>query len=509
MENNLFLLGTVFIPLAGAIFALLEDNNRIQRYIALAASFLAWVCSILLLVDVWNEGVQTYRLGSWIPPYGIVLVGDLLSATFILMASSVMMAGILYALHCKDKCVKQRAFMSMFLMMETGLLGSFATGDIFTLFVFMELMVLSSVSLVAISDNKLGLEAAIKYLFISSMGTLFLLLGIASVYSTFGTLNFADIASQLGTGERPLLATASAIMLMCAFLLKSAVFPFHWWQPDFHTTAPTPVHSVLSSVVVKVGVYGMFRMTTLLYIEEAELIRDWLLILGVISIYFGSLGAFRTYDGKRMLAYSTFGQIGFILLGIGWGTPLALTAAIIYAFNHAFIKSSLLMLFGIVSSNTKEKTARLRDVGGFGKKLPWIVGVLYFLGGMALAGLPPMNGFISKLALVQGGIEAEGWLALSLAVGAGILTVLYMSRTWQLVFQQNPTEKTAQAKDEGGDSPLAPALLITVCLVLGIWATPLYQLAERTVEEISDPANYIDAVMLFEEIETPDEEVSR
>lgn len=219
-------------------------------------------------------------------------------------------------------------------------------------------MVLSSVVLVAISDNKLGLEAAIKYLMISATGTLFLLIGIAALYASFSTLNFADIARLLQTGERPLLAQAAGVMLAAVFLVKSAVFPFHFWQPDFHTTAPTPVHSVLSSVVVKVGVYGLLRMITLWFVDEAQTINNILILLGVIGIFFGSLGALRTYDAKRMLAYSTFGQIGFILVGIGWGNPIALIGAIIYAVNHAFVKSALLMLVGVVSSRNKKKTAR-------------------------------------------------------------------------------------------------------------------------------------------------------
>ncbi|MEM6527939.1 MAG: proton-conducting transporter membrane subunit, partial [Chloroflexota bacterium] len=422
--------------------------------------------------------------------------GDMFSSLFVVMSTTVLMMGLLYAIGCNDKVVKHPTFITLFLAMETGLLGAMLTGDLFNMFVFMEIMVLSSVSLVAISDNELGLEAAIKYLFISSMGTLFLLLGVAAVYATYGTLNFADIGQRLAGGDRPFLAHEAAIMLMSAFLLKSAVFPFHFWQPDFHTTAPTPVHAVLSSVVVKIGVYGLIRMTTLLFTAEAELvtIRAVLLTLGTISIFFGSLGAFRTYDGKRMLAYSTFGQIGFILLGIGWGTPLALAAALVYAFNHAFIKSALLMLFGVVASRTKTKSARLSEVAGVGRSLPAFVGVLYLLGGMALAGVPPMNGFISKLALVQSGIDAQMWLTLGLAVGAGILTMMYMTRTWQLVFQQKATEDTVPLKDYN-DNPLAPALLISLCVLLGVYAAPLADIAMDAATQISDPSIYFESVL--------------
>ncbi len=491
--TNPLLLGTIFVPLLCAAFGLLIGRFRtLQHLLIFGGGVVAWVCSVLLLVANFESGVQIYRMGGWEPPFGIVLVADKLSSVFAVMATTVVAAGLLYALGCKDKCVTYPAFMPLFLCMGVGLNGALYTGDIFTLFVFIELMVISSVSLVAISDNRLGLEAAIKYLFISAMGTLFLLIAIGSIYATFGTLTIADIAQKLATGERPLLAEAAAVMLMCAFLLKSAVFPFHFWQPDFHTTAPTPVHSVLSSVVVKVGIYGLMRMITVMFTQEAAIIENLLVILGVIGIFFGSLGALRTYDAKRMLAYSTFGQIGFILVAIGWGTPTALVGALVYAVNHSFIKSALLMLTGVVSSRTYGKTATKREIGGVGKGMV-LTSILYLLGGMALAGIPPMNGFISKVALVQGGIDAQGWLALGLAIAAGLITLQYMIGTWSLLFQQAPDEGV-KAKPTG-DAQYAPALLIGLCVLFGIYAAPLIEVATRTVTDLGDPSLYIRAVL--------------
>jgi multicomponent Na+:H+ antiporter subunit D len=492
--NNALLLGPVFIPLAGVVLALLAArSNQLQRLIGVIAGVLAAAFSLIVLLQTLEGGVQTYVLGGWMPPFGIVLVADRLAALFAAMAMIVVAGGLLYAYHCYDKSIHYSTFMPLFMAMGAGLAGCFYTGDLFTLFVFLELMVIASVLLVAISDNPLGLEAAIKYLFISAMGTLFLLLGIAAMYATFGTLNLADMARLLASGDRPFLATEAAVMLLCAFLLKSAVFPFHFWQPDFHTTAPTPVHAVLSSVVVKVGVYGVIRMLTLLFTEEAVVVQNILIILGVIGIFFGSLGALRTYDAKRMLAYSTFGQIGFILVAIGWGNPVALVGALVYAVNHAFIKSSLLMLTGVVSSRTLTKTARLTEIGGVGKKMA-LTNALYFLGGLALAGVPPLNGFISKVSLVQGGIEAQSWLVLGLAVGAGMITLLYMTRTWQLVFQRQPDETTVGLKDYG-DKPYAPLLLVGLCVILGIYAGPLVDAAVLTVEQLAQPEVYVQAVL--------------
>lgn len=497
MDNNVFVLGPVFIPLLGAFVSLLASrNNLYQRYIGVAAIFVAWLSSAIVLYQNWDEqAIQIYNIAEWNPPYDIILVADMLSGLFSFMATSVLLGGILYTLQCHDKSVTYPVFIPMFLTMSTGLNGALYTGDIFTMFAFIELMVISSVVLVAISDNRLGVEAAMKYLIISAMGSLFLLIGIAAVYTTLATLNMADIASLFQTGERFLLARAAAVMLMAAFLLKSAVFPFHFWQPDFHTTAPTPVGAMLSSVVVKVGIYGVIRVVTLLFVQESNTIESVLVVLGLIGIFFGSLAALRTYNAKRMLAYSTFGQVGFILVGIGWGTPLALVGAIVYAFNHAFIKSSLLMLTGIVSSHTKIKTGAFSDLIGAGKNLP-LTGTLYFLGGLALSGIPPMNGFISKLALVRGGVDARAWGSVGLAVGAGILTLLYMTRAWTLMFQRQPDDTTADLKPAGaGDSPLGPALLIGACVLLGVYAGPLMDLAQYTVTQIGDPNLYIRAVL--------------
>ncbi len=500
MANNHLLLGCLVTPLIGAIFALVfYRSNRVQRSVGVLCGFAAWLFCLALLVQVHDRGVQTYALGNWQPPYGIVLVADTLGGLFAFMVTTVMIFGLLYTFHSRDNCMRYPAFVPLFLLMEVGLVGAMLTGDLFSLFVFIELMVLASVSLTAISDDNLGLEAALKYILISSVGTLFLLLGIAAMYVTFGTLNLAGIARIILTGELLSLAPVSVLMLLCAFLLKSAVFPFHFWQPDFHTTAPTPISAMLSSIVVKVGVYGIIRLVTLLYVEEAPALQLWWLsVLGVIGIFFGSLGALRTYNAKRMLAYSTFAQIGFILVGLGWGGAVAMVGAIVYAFNHAFIKSALLMLMGVVASYTKKKTANFEYIQGFGEKLPAGIGWLFLLGGLSLAGIPPLNGFISKLALIQGGVDRADWLNLIIMVAAGILTLMYMVSAWQHIFQKKPNAKTDAAKAEG-DSAFAPAALIVICLLLGTaLAEPLLQVVTVTVEQIRDPQVYIAAVELLE-----------
>jgi multicomponent Na+:H+ antiporter subunit D len=504
LSNNLLVLAPILIPLVGAIFTLIIiEYNRMQRLTAVGVTFITLVLSVRLLYEnvkiaVSNSehlAIQIYRLGGWMPPYGITLVADLLSSLLLVMATLVVFSGAIYIVSCKDKAIERKAFVPLFLLMGTGLNGAFMTGDFFTLFIFIELMVMTSVVLTAISDDALGLEAAIKYLLMSAMGSLFLLIGIAAIYASFGTLNMADVAMLLETGNRPLLANASALMLVMAFMLKSAIFPFHFWQPDFHTTAPTPISSLLSSVVVKVGIYGIIRMVTLLFTQEAPTINNTLIILGLIGIFFGSFSALRTYHIKRMLAYSTLGQVGFILVGIGWGSHLAFVGAVVYMFNHALIKASLLQLSGVVMSHTKYKIGVLENLTGVGKVLG-ITPFLYFMGALALAGIPPMNGFISKVTLIRGGIDTEQWLTLALVVGGGILTLLYMTRTYSLVFQARRNADSAEMKKPlEGDSVIAPAMLLAIAFIIGINANMLINVADLTVTQMLDPTQYINAVL--------------
>jgi multicomponent Na+:H+ antiporter subunit D len=246
---------------------------------------------------------------------------------------------------------------------------------------------------------------------------------------------------------------------------------------------------MLSSLVVKLGVYGFLRMTTLLF-PDVELLRTLLVVLGVAGVIYGGFGAAGTHNAKRMLAYSTLAQVGFILVGIGWGTPLSLAAALVFALNHALVKAAMLMLAGAMASRAPVKSASFEAVVGVGKYHP-VAGILFLLGGMALAGIPPLNGFISKLMVFWSGVEAAQYVPLLIVGVASIVTVTYIVRSFiKIWFEPNP-----RVKPKAGDRLIAPALLITLSLVLGIWAEPLVSLAQSVVAWIGEPALYIAAVL--------------
>lgn len=484
----------ILIPLVGAMIGLLVRERRpLQTAWTLGTMLTSLASSLWLLWTVWQTGQPVvFHSGGWLAPFGIVLVGDLLSALFVVMTQLVMATGIIYALGSQDKVVTYPTFFPLFLTLATGLTGAMLTGDLFNLYVFAELLVISGTVLTAVSDDKYGTEAAYKYFYISLLASFFMLLSIGSLYISYGTLNMADLAVRVAAdGSRPLLLPGIAF-LMAAFMVKSAVFPFHFWQPDFHTAAPTAVSAMLSSVVVKLGVYGFLRMTTLLFVEQSPQIRAVLLALGVIGVVFGGLSALGTHNVKRMLAYSTLAQVGFILVGIGWGTSLSLAAAIVFAFNHSLIKAAMLMLAGYIASRASVKSAAFAVVTGVGRPLP-AAGVLFFLGSLALAGIPPTNGFVSKALLFTSGIDAQGMWPLFLIGLASIFTLMYTIRAFQRIWWQAPAEGISTKST--GDQLIAPVILLALILALGVWAEPLVAVAQAAGAALGDPAIYIHAVL--------------
>lgn len=506
MMPSLLAILPIIIPLsAAAVAMLLRRNFALQAAWSAGAMLTSFATSVSLLWTVWTAGrPAVYQMGLWAAPFGITIAADLLSATMAVMVQLVFVFGFIYAWGAKDRAVHHSTFYPLFLCLVTGLTGGMLTGDIFNLFVMVELIVISGTVLTAMSDDRYGPEAAYKYFLISTVASFCLLFGVGCLYMSYGTLNMADLARRIAADQSPALLPAAIVFLAVTFMIKSAVVPFHFWQPDFHTASPTPVSAMLSSVVVKIGVYGFLRMTTLLA-PHADWLRSMLIVLGVVGIVFGGLGAAGTHNAKRMFAYSTLAQIGFIHVGVGWGTPLSLAAAIVFTFNHALIKSTMLMLSGYLASRAPVKTASFGVLRGTGKYAP-LAGVLFFVGGMALAGIPPTNGFISKLMLFQSGVQAAQsgdmnetlayWVPLLLLGVSSIITVVYVFRALMKIWWEPFKPDVADAKVKPyGDSLLAPGLMIAACLLLGIWAQPLLQLSQDASAWIRQPQAYVQAVL--------------
>ncbi|HAE59470.1 MAG TPA: hypothetical protein DCG54_08180 [Anaerolineae bacterium] len=488
---NWLILPPLLIPFAGVVVTLLaRKKRRLQQGLSLLTMLTSLGFSLALAWQIFIVGeTLVLQSGLWPVPAGITLIADPLSAFMLVMTQVVLAAGILYAAGSQEKVVQYPTFYPIFLGLATGMSGAFLTGDLFNLFVFAEVIVISGAVLTGMADDEYGIEASYKYLLISTVGAILFLLGIGSLYAAHGTLNLASLAQSIAENPSDPLTLAGLAFLTATFLTKSAIFPFHFWQPDFHAAAPTAVSAMLSSIVVKFGIYGFLRMITLLFLAQADKLSLLLVVLGVVGVIYGGFGAAGTHNAKRMLAYSTLSQIGFILVGIGWGTPLALTGALVFTFNHALIKAAMLMMAGAMASRAPVKSASFEVLVGVGKTSP-AAGMLFLLGGMALAGIPPMNGFISKLMIFWSGVESENYLSLAIIGFASIITLTYVIRSFMKIwFEQNP-----HVKPKSGDHLLAPAILIALCLLLGIWSEPLVWASNHVVQTLLQPENYIQLV---------------
>ncbi|MBU4460280.1 MAG: hypothetical protein KJ579_06915 [Verrucomicrobia bacterium] len=477
------------LPLAGVGAALLlARRRRLQAAVSLALLLGGLLAGAVLLSEVWMTGRPVvFQMGGWPAPFGIAFTGDLLSATFVVLAGAVFAAGGLYAWGSRDPAVRDEpAFFPLFLALAAGLSGAFLAGDLFHLFVCTELIVISGAALTASARDAGGPEAAFKYFYISLIAGLSLLIACGVFYAAYGTLNLADLARRIAAQPGHPLAATGAVFLLVYALCKCAGVPFHFWQPDFHAAAPTPVSAMLSSVIVKLGVYVLIRGGALFLPLMDGPFRPVLLAVGIAGVAVGSLGAIGTHHAKRMLAYSTLAQVGLMLVAIAWGSPAALAAAIVLAVNHALIKSALLMIAGAMASRAPGHSAAFDALRGLGAALP-AAGALFLLGGLALAGVPPMNGFIGKWMLFRSGAGEERFLVLALLAAAGGVSLIYTVRAYQLVWW-TPRAAGPAAKPPAGDSLAAPALLIAMCVALGVFAEPLLRLADRVATDIVHPS---------------------
>lgn len=482
----------ILIPLAGSIPAAVL-HGRPAAWVSLVFSLLALAADSVVLYTVSSGRPLIYEVGGWAPPYGVVLVADRFGAALALVATLVAAASAVHALAARVQVSTRRLYHPLFLILVMALSGVFLTGDLFNLYVFMELVILSSVALVAMANRSMSAEVTFKYAVLAALGSALMLASVALVYAAMGTLNMADIAQRVRAGPPPSFWPVVAALMLVAFLIKAALVPFHFWQPDAHSTAPAAVSAMLSGVLVKVGIYGVARMMTLLFPETPVFML--LAPLGAVSALFGGVAALVTADFKRVLAYSTISNVGLILLALGWGGQAGLTAAIVHIINHALIKGTLFLAGGYVVERADEhEIARL---GGVARLTP--LGTAAFgLGALALAGLPPLSGFVSKLTLFQAGLAAGDAALLLAAVLASALGIAYSLRAFVFVYwgetPERLWERWRRSEAEAG-LPVASLGLALFLLALGLWPAPLIALSASTAAELGEPAIYITAVL--------------
>ena len=455
----------VVIPLLAAVVAALLRRGTSAFALMLAVSWLMPIIAGALLWQTLASGPVSYHLGGWAPPWGIEYRIDVLSAFVLFLVSGIgaVIAPFAHrsvALEIEPE--KQSWFYCVYLLCLTGLLGIAATGDAFNMFVFLEISSLSTYVLIALGRDRRALLAAFQYLIVGTIGATFYVIGIGFLYLLTGSLNIVDIAERLGpaAAENSRAAYAALAFITVGVSLKLALFPLHAWLPNAYAYAPSFVTAFLAATATKVAIYMLVRFYFSVFgvaIDFSALhVAEVLVVLSLAAMFVASLIAVYQSDLKRMLAYSSVSQIGYITLGIALANQAGLTGGLVHIFNHAVMKATLFLAVGAVFYRVG--TVKLDDLAGIGRKMP-VTMAAFAVAGFGLIGTPGTAGFISKWYLAIGAVDRSWWWLVLLIVVSSMIAVAYVGRVIEVVWFRPTAAKLKDAKD-----PPLPMLLPIVLL---------------------------------------------
>lgn len=458
----MFLELALAIPWFAAVVLALLDGRR---------DWVGWLATIALLATIFANGIIGWEIqrdgsttivaGGWQPGVGINLRADMLDVTFALLSLGVLLAALIFEVLTG---VRSRSFPALVLFLATGLSGLFYTGDAFNFYVFFEISMISSYVLASYGDHARQLRSASIFAVVNLLGSAFFLIGIASLYHLTGRLDMAGVAARIEVLD-PEAAVLSWVLIFVAFSVKLGIFPFHFWLPAVYTGTRPAVAAILSGAVANIGSYGLLRFGGEVFPNQLDLGAPVLFILGVLSIVYGSLQALSRRSLAEVLAYSSIGQVGFILIALAIGGEAGFAAAV---------------LFSIVNSINKTLLFLSQNLQG------WLVGFAFVVGAFSVAGVPPLGGFLGKAGLFRVAISDENWAVTALVVIGSALSFVYMFQAYQRKFW-----RAAPAAGQPSVAPSPPSIravvvvLAIVTLFIGMWPEPALWLSEQAAASIS------------------------
>ncbi|EGV28992.1 NADH dehydrogenase (quinone) [Thiorhodococcus drewsii AZ1] len=498
--SHLLILPLVLPLLAGTLLLLTRRwlSLDVRRAMNLTATLAQVALAILVLIQVDSGEILVYALGNWPAPYGIVLVGDRLAAWMLLVTSALSSFALLYAIQGTDR--GSRHFHPLFQLQLFGLNGAFLTGDLFNLFVFFEVLLLASYGLLLHRGGAERTRAGLHFVALNLVGSTLFLFAAGTLYGTLGTLNLADMAVKVA--ETPTenlgLVRVGGLLLFGVFALKAAVAPLHLWLPATYAATSAPV-AALFAIMTKVGVYCLLRIGTLVFGTDAGpvagLYADWLLPLALATLILATLGTLAATGLRRQIGYLVLVSVGLLLTALALGSPDATAAGLYYLAHTTFATAAFFLLADLIANGRGSHADRLTP----GPVIPaaGLIGGLFFVVALLVAGLPPLSGFVGKLLVLRATLETPIWPGLmAIILISSLLGIIALARSGSLLFLRAEGECSTEPSARPSASRIAPIMgLMGLCLALTIWADPILRFVTETAEQLLRPGYYIQAVL--------------
>ncbi|WEK55974.1 MAG: Na+/H+ antiporter subunit D [Candidatus Cohnella colombiensis] len=488
--SNVLILPIIIPLLTGMFMIFFRRNIRLQQIIAVVSLLLTIGVAAYIVHRVSVGGIIVLDVGGWEAPFGISLVGDMLAALLVLVATFICLMCCLYAFKTLKHDHKVHFVYCFILLLLCGVNGSFLTGDIFNLFVFFEVMLISSYVLLSLGGKKLQLRESIKYVIINVISSTLFVIAIAYLYSVAGTLNMAQLSERLASISQDGLMITISFIFLTVFGLKSGLFLF-FWLPGSYSAPPPAIAALFAALLTKVGIYAILRTFTLLFYHQPEWTHTVIMYLAALTMILGALGAISHWEIRKILAYNVVVAVGFILFGIGVASFDSLTGAIYYLLHDMLAKALIFILGGAIISIFGSD--HLRNFSGLILFRP-LLGWLFFIAALALVGVPPLSGFVGKLIIIKGGI-AEGQIILSIIGVMTSLLVLYsVMKIFIHSFWGEKLLSEGEQKDTGNSALLPGTLLAVLVIGMGLGAEWVLTYVKQAVEVLSNPSIYVNAV---------------
>ncbi|MDT0677756.1 proton-conducting transporter membrane subunit [Autumnicola musiva] len=476
--------------------------NRInaQRIISILGSSVNLALTIWIFAEIWQNGIYTVQAGNWEAPFGITFAADTLSATLVLLTA---ISGLAVSVFSSGSIIPARlrfGYFPIFHFLLLGLNGAFLTGDIFNLYVWFEIIIISSFVLITIGGEKAQLEGAVKYFTLNIVASMIFLTAIAVLYGLTGSLNMADLAGKVAAVENRGLVEVTAILFLIGFGIKAAVFPLYFWLPASYHTPPSAVSSIFGGLLTKVGVYALIRVFTLIFVDDVFL-GQILIAVAVFTLISGGLGALVQNNVRKVFSYLIICHIGYMIAGLGMFTEVAIAGAIFYLIHDIVVKTNLFMLSGILYKIKASNSMKV--LGGFYAQYPKL-SLLLFVPLFSLVGIPPLSGFWPKISLINAGFAAENYWTIGAIIFASFITLVIIAKLWAEVFWKTPEERPRHSSFEYFSDIsklrkvqfIAPVVFLSlVSLYIGFGAEHIQLLSSRIAEELTNNNRYIDAVL--------------